>query len=134
MRGNVCAYDLNVDAISSMVHGNLMPRPPAVLASIISITFIGLGQLPKSWLNSTFRVRRHAVFDALTWLKENNQKYYGNIDINQDRLRSLPDDEVPNEILGIIRQTEDIGLVDQESDGYIPPDDCSEPSQYSIIN
>ena len=54
MRGNVSSYKLNVDAISSMVHGNLMPHPPAVLASIISVTFIGLGELLRKWLHSTF--------------------------------------------------------------------------------
>ena len=47
-----------MDGISSMLHGNLMPRPPAVLASVISVTFIGLGDLPKHWLRTTFRVRR----------------------------------------------------------------------------
>ena len=46
MWGNVSSYELNMDAISSMVHRNLMPRPPVVLASIISVTFIGLGELP----------------------------------------------------------------------------------------
>ena len=45
MQGNVSSYELNMDAISSMVHGNLMPHPPAVLASIILVTFIGLGEL-----------------------------------------------------------------------------------------
>jgi hypothetical protein len=133
MRGNVSSYELNMDAISSMVHGNLMPRPPVVLASIISVTFIGLGELPQKWLYSTFRVRRHAVFEALTWLKKNNQKYYGDIEIDPERLGSLPDDEVPKEILGIVRQTEDIGLVDQESDSYVPADDSVEPSEFSIF-
>lgn len=133
MRGNVSSYELNVDAISSMVHGNLMPHPPAVLASIISVTFIGLGELPRKWLHSTFRVRRHAVFEALTWLKTNNRKYYGDIDIDPERLGSLPDDDVPMEILGIVRQTEDIGLIDQESDSYVPADDSAEPSEFSIF-
>jgi hypothetical protein len=122
-----------MDAISSMVHGNLMPHPPAVLASIISVTFIGLGELPKKWLYSTFRVRRHAVFEALTWLKKNNPKYYGDIDIDPECLGSLPDDEVPKEILGIVRQTEDIGLIDQESDSYVPSDDSVELSEFSIF-
>lgn len=37
------------------------------------------------------------------------------------------------EILGIVRQTEDIGLVDQESDSYVPADDSAEPSEFSIF-
>ena len=71
-----------MDGISSMVHGNMMPRPPAVLASVISVTFVGLGKLPKHWLKSTFHVRRRVVFEALCWLKENNGKCYGNVEID----------------------------------------------------
>ncbi|KAK6992015.1 hypothetical protein R3P38DRAFT_2571602 [Favolaschia claudopus] len=64
MRGTVSTYDLDSDGIASMLAGDLMPRPPAVLASVISVTYIGLGELPKNWLRSTFRVRRKAVFDG----------------------------------------------------------------------
>ncbi|KAI5981974.1 hypothetical protein EDD15DRAFT_2111124, partial [Pisolithus albus] len=75
MRGNVSTYDHNMDAISDMVDGNLMLRPPAILASLISITFIGVGDLPSKWIRSMFRVRRQAVKQALLWLQENNPKY-----------------------------------------------------------
>ena len=50
MRGTVCAYDLDMAGISSMITGNLMPRPLLILSSLISVTFIGLGDLPKSWI------------------------------------------------------------------------------------
>ena len=56
MRGNISTYKLNAEGISSMVEGRLMPRPPEILASLISVTFIGLGDLPKSWIHSTFRI------------------------------------------------------------------------------
>lgn len=65
MRGNVSTYDLDMGGIASMVEGKLMPHPPALLASLISVTFIGLGELPKNWIHSTFRVRRQVVSDAL---------------------------------------------------------------------
>ncbi|KAK6996194.1 hypothetical protein R3P38DRAFT_3629326 [Favolaschia claudopus] len=118
MRGTVSTYNLDSDGIASMLAGDLMPRPPAVLASVISVTYIGLGELPKNWLRSTFRVRRKAVFDALCWLKENNPKYYGGIRIDMGRVASLPEDDVPLEITSIVRQSTDTGIVDQESDGY----------------
>ena len=73
-----------------------------------------------------FLSQEHAIFEALT---KNSQKYYGDIDIDPECLGSLPDDEVPNEILGIVQQTEDIGLVDQESDSYVPADDSVELSK-----
>ena len=34
-----------------------MPRPCVVLALLILVTFIGIGQLPKRWLKQLFRVR-----------------------------------------------------------------------------
>ncbi|KAK7055633.1 hypothetical protein R3P38DRAFT_2848150, partial [Favolaschia claudopus] len=118
LRGTVSTYDLDSDGIASMLAGDLMPRPPAVLASVISVTYIGLGELPKNWLRSTFRVRRKVVFDALRWLKENNPKYYGDIRIDMTRVAALPEDDVPLEITSIVRQSTDTGIVDQESDGY----------------
>jgi hypothetical protein len=60
---------------------------------------------------------------ALQWLKENNPKYYGNVEIDFDCLQSLPEDEVPNEELSIVRQSKEIGVVEQESAGYVPVDD-----------
>ncbi|THG92828.1 hypothetical protein EW026_g8214 [Hermanssonia centrifuga] len=125
MRGTVSTYELSIDGVADMVQGNLLPRPAAVLASVISVTFIGLGQLPKRWLQSTFRVRRQSVFEALQWLKKNNLKYYGNIQISPERIAALPEDDVPDEVLGVVRQSEDEGVVDQESDGYVPTEEES---------
>jgi hypothetical protein len=123
MRGTVSTFEVDVPGIASMIKGNLMPRPPAILASVIIVTFIAVGEFPKRWLRSTFRVRRSVVADALRWLKANNPKYYGDIVIDDDRLATLPEDDVPDEILSIVRQTEDVGLVDQEESGYVPDDE-----------
>ena len=123
MRGNVSTYELNAEGITDMVQGKLMPCPPAILASLISVTFIALGELPKSWIHSTFRVHQWIVFDALHWLKEHNPKYYGDIEISEARMESLPEDDVPEEIATVIRQSEDVGVVEEESNGYIPQDD-----------
>ncbi|KAJ7028348.1 hypothetical protein C8F04DRAFT_890402, partial [Mycena alexandri] len=98
MRGTVSTYDLDTDGVVSMLAGELMPRPPAVLASVISVTYIGVGELPKNWLRTTFRVRRKVVSDALSWLKRNNPKYYGDIKIDEARIAALPEDDVPDEI------------------------------------
>jgi len=127
MRGNVSSYDLNVDAAAAMVEGKLMPRPLTILSSLISVTYIGVGKLPKNWLRSTFRVRREAVASALAWLKTNNPKYYGNITISVDALNQLPDDDVPDEILSIVRQSDDVGILDQEGAGYVRTDDIGMP-------
>ncbi|KIK22654.1 hypothetical protein PISMIDRAFT_651606, partial [Pisolithus microcarpus 441] len=123
MRGNVTTFDQNMADIAGMVEGDLMPRRPTILASLITITFVGVGRLPKNWIRTTFRVRRDAVRDALVWLKTNNPKYYGGIKISDERLASLPADDVPIEISSVIRQSDDIGIVEQESEGYVPLDD-----------
>ena len=123
MRGNVSTYQLNTDAVADMVKGKLMPRPPAILVSLISVNFIAVGEVPKSWLHPTFRVRRAVLLKALQWLKHNNPKYYGDIEISEERLNELPEDDVPEEINAIIRQTEDEGILEEEDDGYVPRDD-----------
>jgi hypothetical protein len=53
------------EGVSSMLQGKLMPHIPTILASIISITFISLWDLPRHWMYSTFRVRRQVVFEVL---------------------------------------------------------------------
>lgn len=111
-----------------MLEGNLMPRPPALLASLISVTFIGIGQLRKSWLQQFFCVQHRKVHAALSWLKKNNPKYYGNITIDPNRLAQLPENDVPPEILSIVRQSTDTGMIDQESAGYVPVEEEDQDS------
>ncbi|GJF00154.1 hypothetical protein PsYK624_164330 [Phanerochaete sordida] len=122
MRGNVTTYPLDKSGVASMVEGRLMPRPASVLSSLIAITFIGRGQLPKRCLRNSFRVRRDAVRRALLWLKANNPKYYGDIDISEERLQALPEDDVPEEITAVVRQSTDLSVIDEESAGYVPQD------------
>ncbi|KAM6489672.1 hypothetical protein JOM56_012874, partial [Amanita muscaria] len=98
LRGNVSTYELDMEGAVSMIQGELMPRPVSVLPSVISITFIGRGQLCKSLLRPIFRVRRNFVGEALQWLKNHNTKYYGNIKIDPERMRLLPLDDVPDEV------------------------------------
>ena len=126
MRGNVSTYELNVSAAAEMVEGRLMPRRPSALASLIAITYIGVGPLPRRWLHSLFRVRRYHVARALEWLKINNPTYYGDITISPARLSELPEDDVPDEILGVVRHSADTGLVDQENGGYVRSEDVGE--------
>ena len=134
MGGTVTTFELDMSGIVSMLEGNLMPRSPALLASLISVTFIGLGRLPKSWLCQFFRVRRRKVHAALCWFKENNPKYYGGIEIDQGRLAQLPEDDVPEELLTIIRQSTETGIIDHESAGYVPINDEDHNDLDSQVN
>ena len=119
MRGNVSTYELNVSAAVEMVEEMLMPCQPSILASLIAITYIGVGPLPRKWLHSMFRVRHYHVAHALEWLKINSPTYYGSITISSARLSNLPEDDVPDEILSVIRHSTDVGLIDQENGGYV---------------
>ncbi len=116
----VSTYEMELPGVVSMLQGSLMPCTPKILASLISVTFVGSGSLPKNWLQNIFRVRRHVVLQALLHLKVINVKYYGRIEISDALLRLLPEDGIPVELLCIIRQCMDEGIIDQESAGYVP--------------
>ena len=120
--GNVTVYPLNIGDMAHMIDGTLLPRQPQLLASIIGITFIGKMGLQKHWLKNTFRVRRQVVFDALHWLKVNNP-LYATMQISEERLRSLPEDDVPSELLQGIRVEEDDSVALRERAGYVPQHD-----------
>lgn len=96
-----------------------MPQPSIQLASVLAITYIGTKKLSKSWLKSTFRVQCHVVYKALAWLKENNE-IYANVVISAEQLASLPEDNIPLEILAAIRHEEHAELVEWEGGGYVP--------------
>ena len=60
--------------------------------------------------------------------------YYGDIQIDPKHLCGLLEDDVPIKILGIIHQTDDIGLINQESAGYIPTDRDEIDGQLDLID
>lgn len=120
--GNVTTYALNTGDVVKMLEGNLLPRAPELLASVIAVSFIGLGKLPKKWLKGTFRVRRSAVHAALQWLKANNE-LYEDIEISNEALQILPEDGVPEEILANVRHEESDTLAEQERESYVPRDE-----------
>ncbi|KAG1859029.1 hypothetical protein DFJ58DRAFT_715769 [Suillus subalutaceus] len=119
MAGNATLYDMNTDDVAKMIGGQFLPQPVDTLASIIGITYIGKQDLPKDWLKSTFCVRRAVVFNALVWLKANNP-LYADIQISEDLLARLPEDEVPEEIISIIRHEASDDVAMRESEGYVP--------------
>lgn len=122
MRGNVTSYHANVDSIADMVEGNIMPRPMSVLPHLIAVCFIGIGKLPKDWIKKTFAVRRDKLRRALLWLKENN-RFYEDVQISEQRLQTIPEDGVPKEIEKTIREINNLDDVEKERAGYVPEDD-----------
>ena len=122
MHGNVTSYVMDTKGVANMVEGKMLPQHPRVLASLISVTYIGLGELPKPWLRSIFHVQRHAVHEALKWLKANNP-YYADINISHRNLEDLPEDDIPSEIFTTMWQSTDVSVIYQENDNYIQEDE-----------
>ncbi|KAG8683365.1 hypothetical protein FRC09_016128, partial [Ceratobasidium sp. 395] len=118
LRGNVTSFELNSEAIEKMIKGDILPQKPAILASILSVTFVGRGKILNPAALRLFHVRRDAVKAALMWLKENN-RYYKNITIDEDTLAALPDNGVPDAISENIRREEDATMIEAESGGYV---------------
>ncbi|KAG8724803.1 hypothetical protein FRC09_013989 [Ceratobasidium sp. 395] len=111
---------MNSAAVADMISGNLMPQKPEILASTVSITFIGRGKIRDPSTLNMLRVRRNALSNALAWLKENNKKYYGDIVIDKARLNALPFDGVPEAIQTGIRHETNESMVGDEYNGYVP--------------
>ena len=118
MAGNATLFDLNTQEVVQMLEGQRMPSPVASLASVIAITFVSSRNLPMDWLKKTFRVRRQVVYDALLWLKLHNP-IYADIRIDESQLALLPEDDMPNELLAIVRHERDDDLAEKEGDSYL---------------
>jgi hypothetical protein len=117
-----------------MLSGKLLPRPLSTLASVVAVTFIGTGKLPVHWLKSTFTVRRAIVREALVWLKANNTKHFGDVEISAENMDVLPEDDVPDELLAAVRQETDRSVLEQEMETYVPSanDDGTEDCQFQL--
>lgn len=57
-------------------------------------------------------------------MKTHNQ-YYQDIDINSTALSSLPEDDVPDELIAIVNQMDNV-ILDVENDDYVPVYDDDE--------
>jgi hypothetical protein len=117
MAGNATLFELNTQEVVEMLEGQRMPSSIRTLASIIAITFVGGRHLPKDWLKKTFRVRRLVVYEALVWLQRHNPIYV-DIKIDECRLEELPQDDVPDELLAVVRQDQDDECQDDKEDSH----------------
>jgi hypothetical protein len=125
MRGNVTSFELNNSDVTKMINAELMPRPVSILASVLSITIIGVKKTVDPDTLYMFRVRRKVVRSALSWLQRYNPTYYGTIKIDEPGITSLPVDDIPMEILVNIRHEENALVIETESNGYAPTGDDS---------
>lgn len=122
VRGNVSTYQLNTPDIAAMIEGKLLPHPPALLAATIAISIIGPNNLPVKSLPSFLSVNRSRVRNALLFLKKENH-LYSDIIISEEKLRLLPEDGLPSELLTVIKYSNQQILLEREREGYVIGDD-----------
>jgi len=122
IKGNVSLYNMNTNAIVEMLEGQLLPHPAMQLASVLVVTLVGSNKLPKKWLKTIFRVRRRVVFEALWWLKRNNE-LYRDIVISYKRLQNLPEDDIPVQLVAGMQHEPSGDLAAKEQESYIPSDE-----------
>lgn len=120
--GNVSTYRLNTDDVHKITAAPVLPHCLAVLASTVGVTFIGPKNVPEKTMPGFLRVNRERVHVALNWLKEHNP-VYKNITISAERLHELPNNQVPFEIMSVVKYSEDTAALAQENDNYVPDDD-----------
>jgi hypothetical protein len=125
LKGTVCTYPLDPKLVQSMVEGNLLPAPPTILSATVAVTFITPTGKTEFTFPKALYARRHKVREALRWLKENNP-LYKDIIISEERLRLIPEDDVPVEIRATTKHSTDIDSVIREHEGYVPSDATEE--------
>lgn len=125
IRGNVSTYRLNTSDIADMVNPKILPPHPALLASTIGVTIVGPRNFPQHSIPRILTVNRARVHEALQFLKQENP-LYADISISQAHLHQLPENGVPDEIMDIIKHSEDMGALEKERDGYVAEDDDCE--------
>lgn len=120
MTGNVSSYPLNINRVDDMLSGSLLPRPPETLSSVLAVTVVGPRNFPERTFPGLFRVRRQKVKDALVWLKANNP-LYSEISIDEQRLSSYPENDVPEVVYDILRHETDTSVLETEH-AFAPED------------
>jgi hypothetical protein len=129
LRGNVSTYRLNTDDIAAMVGDNVLPPPASILAATIGVTFVGPKNVPQKTMPGFLRVNRNRVRQALRWLKRYNP-VYREIRISESRLEELPADDIPHQILSLVKHSENTDQLAAEHDGYVPENDADDTGEW----
>ena len=117
IRGTCSTYRQNIPEVAKMLEDRIRPLPSKIFASTISVAFIGKNRISQAQLAPLFSVSRRRVYENLLWLKIHNP-LYAEVEISQERLRLLPVNDVPMEILELARFSEDTDTLEGESESY----------------
>ncbi len=53
-----------------------------------------------------------------------NNPHYKNYEIDESIIATLPEDDIPIEILATVMHNDDIGVIDAEKDSYVPENEA----------
>jgi hypothetical protein len=88
LHGNTCAHELNTVSTAEA-----LPRTTADLNNLVSVVFIGPGNLRMKDLRGLFRMRRSKIAKLLTWAKSHNVEYM-HLPIDEAALNAIPEDGI----------------------------------------
>ena len=123
LKGNVSSHEMPADDIDDLVDPKILrsPHPPRILSSLLSIAWVGKGNIPKT--HGLFDVRRDKIAAALTTLKNINP-FYAHIEISAERLNALGSPGTSHQPKSIqIRRINDAAAAATEGAGYGVDDD-----------
>ncbi|KZV64784.1 hypothetical protein PENSPDRAFT_587810, partial [Peniophora sp. CONT] len=96
MSGNTCACENGILDLAS-----ILPRTPANMRDLISVSFIGSGELKSTYMMPVFHIRKPLVWSFLLWSKQNNP-LYKDITLDSCILDQYPDYDL---IPGLLKET-----------------------------
>jgi hypothetical protein len=117
IRGTCSTYRQNIPEVVRMLEDKLLPLPSTIFSSTLSIAFIGKQKISRESIRSLFNVSRKRVYSSLLWLKRHND-LYADIEISGETLSQLPENDVPREILGLMRYSDDDSILTSEDTSY----------------
>jgi len=91
LKGHTIIYPQQPEKLATV-----LPPPIDEALTFICIVFVGSTALTADWLRTKAKplvVRREKIYKALVWLKQNNP-LYKDVGIEEENLRSLPDEDV----------------------------------------
>ena len=120
MKGSVSTYCLNMQDFVNLVDPFIMPPIPQILAATIRVTIVGPQNLLEKTMPGFLRVKQSHIKMAL----KTHNPLYMNIIISNEILDMYPENDViPEEILSLVKYSDDVETLESEWAGYVVEDD-----------
>ena len=105
IKGNTISFYQDISSIATKVDN--LPHDIDDLCEHMKVIFVGSKRPNKRQLQNVLEVRRHKVWSALRWLKQNN-RLYKDVKISDARMKKIPVKDIPNSVWKTMVLDEDI--------------------------